>query len=105
MNMSEADGIPRTQPAFSGRPPRPPKITARGLYDQPDEPGPKVFISDPVIVTELARLLNVKPFKLVATLIRMKIFVQANEAIEFKTASAVVREYGFEAERLLPDSF
>ena len=26
---------PKTQPAFSGRPPRPPKKTARGIEDEP----------------------------------------------------------------------
>ena len=30
--------FPETQPSFSGRPPRPPKITARGLEDWGDDP-------------------------------------------------------------------
>jgi hypothetical protein len=35
MSESGTDQSPKTQPLFSGRPPRPPKITARGLEDQP----------------------------------------------------------------------
>jgi hypothetical protein len=105
MSASEAGGNPPTQPAFSGRPPRPPKITAKGIEDQPDEPNRRIYISDWVVVQDLAEALNVKPFKVVARLLEMRQFKHANEAIDFETASIIAREHGYQAERLLPDSF
>ena len=105
MNASEVGGNPPTQPAFSGRPPRPPKITARGIEDQPDEPNRTIFISDPVVVEDLAKALNVKPFKVVAKLLEMRQFKHANDMIGFETASIIAGEHGCRAERLLPDSF
>ncbi len=105
MNTSEAGVTPQIQPAFSGRPPRPPKITARGIEDQPDEPYRRLFVSDPVVVEDLATALQVKPFKIVARLLRMRLFKQAKESIDFDTASLIVREHGYKAERAVPDSF
>jgi hypothetical protein len=105
MSVSEAGGTPPTQPAFSGRPPRPPKITARGVEDQPDEPDRRIYISDWVVVEELAEALNLKPFKVVARLLEMRQFKHTNEAIDFETATIIAREYGYRTERLLRDSF
>jgi hypothetical protein len=105
MSAPEAGGTPPTQPAFSGRPPRPPKITARGIEDQPDEPNRRIFIGDGVIVQDLAEALNIKPFKIVARLLEMRLFKHTNEAIDFETASVIASEHGYQTERLLSDSF
>ncbi len=91
MSTSEAGGTPPTQPAFFGPPPRPPKITARALEDQPDDPNRRIFIPDPVIVADLAKALGVKPFKVVAKLLRMRQFKHADESIDFHTASAIAQ--------------
>ena len=87
------------QPAFSGRPPRPPKITARGIEDQPDEPNRRIYISDLVVVQDLARVLNVKPFKVVGKLLELRQFKHVNEAMDFETAWVIAREYGYRAAR------
>ena len=105
MSASEAGGTPPTQPAFSGQPPRPPKITAKGIEDQPDDPNRTIYISDPVVVADLAGALNVKPFKIVATLLEMRQFKHADETIDFETASVIVRKHGYRAERLGPSFY
>jgi hypothetical protein len=102
MSASEVGGTPPTQPAFFGRPPRPPKITARGLEDQPDEPNRKIFISDPVVVADLVEALNVKPFVVVARLLKMRQFKHAHETIDFRTASIIAKDYGYTTKRIAP---
>ena len=93
---------PDTQPAFSGGPPqpppRPPKLTARDLF----EPGGKrIFIADYIEVRELAELLGSKPFKLVAELLELHIFKHAEEVVDFPTAANLAARHGFVVERLL----
>jgi translation initiation factor IF-2 len=94
---------PHTQPAFSGGPPqpppRPPKLTARDLLD-PGEEGKRIFVSDYIEVQELAELLEVKPFKVVAELLQMRIFKHANQLIDFSTAATIGNQHGFVVERL-----
>ena len=100
MNEPVEERTPETQPAFSGRPPRPPKITARGLEDQPDDPGRTVYLPDPVVVKDLAIALEMKPFKIVADLIAMGQFRHADETVDFETAWIIARKHGYWAERI-----
>jgi hypothetical protein len=102
MSMSEAGGTPPTQPAFSRPPPRPPKITARGIEDQPDDPGKVVYLLDPMVVKDLAGALHVKPFKVVADLMEMKIFKFPGDSVDFDTASLVALKHGYRAQRPPP---
>ena len=92
---------PQTQPAFSGGPPqpppRPPKLTARDLFE-PEEK--RIFVSDYIEVQELAELLGVKPFKVVAELLQIRIFKHADEFINFATAAKIGNQHGFTVERL-----
>jgi hypothetical protein len=88
--------FPQTQPSFSGRPPRPPKITARGLEDS-DDPEKIIHIPDPVIVRDLATALKVKPFKVVADLMQLKLFKTPDELISFEIAEIVARWHGHRA--------
>ena len=96
--------IPATQPAFSGQPPGPPKITARDLEDQPDDPGKTIYLLDQVVVRDLASEIGVKPFKIVAELLAMEQFKNADETIDFKTASVIARKHGYRAEKPPPGS-
>lgn len=95
--------VPDSKPAPSGGPPgpppRPPKITARDLLD-PGESDKRLFIPDYIEVRDLAELLGVKPFKVVAEVLALGIFKHAEELIDFPTASAIARNRGFVAERL-----
>ena len=95
---------PETQPASSGGPPqpppRPPKLTARGLLE-PGEPGTRIFLFDYVEVKDLAELLGLKPFKVVADVLELRIFKHADDFIDFSTAAMIAQKHGFVAEKLL----
>ena len=98
------DKVPETKTAFSGGPPqpppKPPKLTAQDLFD-PGGSGPRIFVPDYLEVRELAELLGLKPFKVVATLMELRLFKHADELINFATAANIARKHGFLAERLL----
>jgi translation initiation factor IF-2 len=105
--MSDAvpERIPATQPAFSGRPPGPTKITARDLEDSPpDDPDKTIYLLDQVVVRDLASAIGVKPFKIVAELLAMEQFKNADEVIDFETASVIARKHGYQAEKPPPGS-
>jgi translation initiation factor IF-2 len=95
---------PKTQPASSGGPPqpppRPPKLTARDLLE-PGQPGKRLFVSDYIEVKELAQLLGLKPFKVVADVLELRIFKHADELIDFSSAATIARKHGFLAEKIL----
>ena len=102
---SPPDRVPDTRPASSGGPPepppRPPKQTARGLLE-PDEPGKRVFVPDYIKVKELAKLLGLKPFAVVAGVLELGIFKHADETISFSTAATIAAKHGYVAERIQP---
>ena len=102
MSAASEGRIPKTQPSFSGRPPRPPKITARDLEDQPDDPGKTVYLLEPTVVRDLASAIQVKPFKVVADLMELGLFKPPNETVDFETAAIVARKHGYRAERPPP---
>ena len=95
---------PDTQPAVAGGPPqpppRPPKSTARDLFE-PGEPGKRVFVPDYIEIRELAELLEVKPFKVVAEVLNLRIFKHADDFIDFSTAAKLGLKHGFIVEKLL----
>ena len=95
---------PETQPAFAGGPPQPPpeppKLTARDLLDA-GEPGKRIFVAEYIEICELAELLEVKPFKVVADALDLHIFKHADEMIDFATAAKIGNRHGFVVERLM----
>ena len=94
---------PDTQPAFSGGPPqpppRPPKLIATDLLE-PGDPARRVFVPDYLEIRELAKLLELKPFNIVADLLKLGIFKHADELIDFSTAATVGKTHGFVVERI-----
>jgi len=94
---------PDTQPALSGGPPqpppKPPKLTARGLLE-PGEPGKRILVPDYIEVRELAGLLGLKPFKVVAEMMEWRIFKHADDLVDFSLAARIGNEHGFAVERL-----
>lgn len=102
MSIPGEEPTPKTQPAFSGHPPKPPKTTARELGDQTDQPGKPVYLLDPVVVRDLASALQLKPFKVVADLMELKLFKSPDATVDFETASLVARKHGYRAERPPP---
>jgi hypothetical protein len=96
--------VPDTLPAFSGGPPEPPppppKLTARDLLE-PGEPSKRLFVPDYIEVKELADLLGLKTFKVVAEVLELGIFKHADELIDFSTAATIVQKHGFVAAKAL----
>ena len=96
---------PETQPAFAGGPlqppPRPPKLTARDLLE-PDDAGKRIFVPDYIEIRELAQLLGLKPFKVVADALELKIFKHADDLVDFSTAAKIGNRHGYVVGRILP---
>ncbi len=92
--------VSETKPASTGGPPQPPKQTARDLLE-PGERGRSIFVPDYVEVKELARLLGLKAFKVIADLLEMEVFKDAAEFIDFSTAATVAKKHGVVAKRLV----
>ena len=96
--------LPDTKPAFSGGPPqpppKPPKLTARDLLE-PGEPGRRIIVPDYIEVKDLAELLGLKAFKVVADVLELRMFKHADELIDFSTAATIARKHGFVVEKVL----
>jgi translation initiation factor IF-2 len=72
------------------------------LENQPADRGRTVYLLDPVVVRELASAIQVKPFKVVADLMELRIFRSPDEIVDFETAAIVARKHGYRAERTPP---
>ena len=57
---------------------------------------------DYIEVKELAKLLGLKPFKVVAGVLELGIFKHADELIDFSTAATIATKHGYVAGRILP---
>ncbi|HWX22218.1 MAG TPA: translation initiation factor IF-2 N-terminal domain-containing protein [Candidatus Binatia bacterium] len=91
---------PKTQTAGSTAPPRPPKKTARGIEDGPPD-GVPVPIPDPVAVTDLAAALEKRLERIFGDLIGLGLFPSnVKSLIDFKTASKIVRQYGYTPQKI-----
>ncbi len=100
MGHHQKDKAPETQPAGAGRPPRPPKKTARGLENQSPEPVP-VRIPDPVSIKSLAHALARRPVQIVADLMLLEggLATEPQKLLGFETAAKIVRYYGYKPEK------
>jgi translation initiation factor IF-2 len=101
--MSEAGNErPETQTDVSGRPTKPPGNTGRGSEHKPRDPGRTVYLLDSMLVKDLAVVIGVKPFRIVADLMQMKLLRSPDDSLDFETASAIARKHGYRAERPPP---
>jgi hypothetical protein len=53
-----------------------------------------VTLPDPVSIRDLASALRLRPFKIIHSLIRLKIFASLDAELDFNTASTVCSQYG-----------
>ncbi len=58
-----------------------------------------ISIKPPIIVSDLAELMGLKPFQLLADLIKLQVFVAPHQAIEPDIAAQVCEQHGFSFER------
>jgi translation initiation factor IF-2 len=65
---------------------------------QREAPCKTVYLLDRVAVRDLATGIGLKPFQIVAELLRMKQFKQADDQIDFDTAARIARKHGYQAE-------
>lgn len=66
---------------------------------QPFIPLVELAIPEHATVSEVATLVNRKPFQIVADLMEIGIFVTFKEQLDFEIISRVVRKYGFIAKK------
>jgi len=77
-------------------------MTTRDLEGQPDDPGEIAFLLDEMEVKDLASALRLKPFKVVADLMELKLFKSPEDIVDFETASIIARKHGYRPERPPP---
>ncbi len=80
----------------------PPKVEEVVIPEQEvNEAGQKVIhLKPPIIVKELAEKMGLRPFKIIADLIALKVFVaNAEKAIDIEVAEKVCEKHGFHLER------
>ncbi len=53
-------------------------------------------------VRDLAIALQLKPFKVVADLMELKLFKGPNDMVDFETASVIARKHGYKPQRPPP---
>lgn len=59
-----------------------------------------LFFSDATLVTDLAAFLGQKPYKIIADLMELGVFVTVKQALNFETVSKIAWKYGYTAKRL-----
>jgi len=68
----------------------------------PEGLGKRIYLTELVAVRDLAAAIGVKPFKVVADLLALGTFKNADEEIDFETAARIARQHGYRAERPPP---
>jgi hypothetical protein len=81
-------------------------------HDEPKHPSPQSFAPAPLppvigelvipeqtSVLDLGRLLNQKPFRIIADLMQFGVFATVKQTLDFEVISSVARKYGFIAKR------
>ena len=95
--------LPETQSTSSGGPPdpppKPPKLTARDLLDPGEDK--TILVAGYIEVRELAEAMKLKPFKVVADLMKSKIFKHSEEMIDFETAAKIAQNHGFQVKGIM----
>ncbi len=96
---------PEPEPAVEIPAPLPASSVSPVALEPSDEPaaeedtGNCISIKPPIIVSELAARMGLKPFVLLADLIKLQVFVAPNQAIEPDVAAKVCEAHGFYFER------
>ncbi|MES2597125.1 MAG: translation initiation factor IF-2 [Verrucomicrobiota bacterium] len=81
--------------------PKPVPVEAAAPEFEVNEAGEKIIhLKPPIIVKDLAEKMGLRPFKVIADLINLKVFVaNADKAIELEVAEKVCEKHGFRLER------
>jgi hypothetical protein len=68
--------------------------------DLPQPLPTSVALPNPVIVRDLASALHLKPFEIIGSLMRLKVFLSLGDRLDFDTASALCSHYGVTATKV-----
>jgi len=103
MSDGVSERAPAALPAPSPRFPGSTKPAAgSGPTRAPEPPGKSIYLTDVVVVRDLASAVGIKPFKVVAELLALGKFKNADDEIDFETAALVAAKHGCRAERPPP---
>jgi len=91
--------IPAPAAGAATPPPSAPAVAASAAPEEPEGNSKLISVKPPIIVSELAALMGLKPFQLLADLIKLQVFVAPNQAIEPEVAARVCEQHGFIFER------
>ena len=98
LKQREQDGplTESAQPAATPTEPKPkPKFIQK--YKIPED-GEQITLKPPIIIRDLAQLIQRKPFQLIADLMELNVFATVNQAIEEPVAKQVCAKHGFRFE-------
>ena len=98
LKQREQDGpvTESAQPAAAPTEPKPkPKFIQK--YKIPED-GEQITLKPPIIIRDLAQLIERKPFQLIADLMELNVFATVNQAIEEPVAKQVCAKHGFRFE-------
>ena len=89
--------------AMQSRPPygqQRPQMGGSSSHSAPSGPvgGPVITVKPPIMVRELAEKMGIKPFRLIADLIDLKVMATVNQAIDETIAQKVCAKHGFRFE-------
>jgi hypothetical protein len=59
----------------------------------------EIIIPEHTTVSQLASLLNLKPFQIVADLMELGVFANVHNELTFKTIARIARKYGYTAKQ------
>lgn len=76
-----------------------PKLSSAELSVSKDGEEKIILLKPPIIVSDLAESMGLKPFQLLADLIKLEIFVALHQAIEPDIAEQLCATHGFKSER------
>jgi len=75
------------------------KVADQAPAEEPKEDSKIVSLKPPIVVGDLAEKIGLKPFQLMADLIKLEVFVAPTQAIEPDIAAVICDKYGFKFER------
>jgi len=98
LKQREQDG-PLTESAQPPAAPTEPKPKPKFIqkYKIPED-GEQITLKPPIIIRDLAQLIQRKPFQLIADLMELNVFATVNQAIEEPVAKQVCAKHGFRFE-------
>ena len=95
----DVDFVKSDKSADSGSGAEAPKVTSAEVSTGDDGDEKIILLKPPIIVSDLAESMGLKPFQLMADLIKLEVFVAPHQAIEPDIAEQLCATHGFKSDR------